>query len=272
MMKHNIASRFETLPLANNDSTNVHDLNLIYQRVMTVLINAMQRKPRVKDSLLKMRFGKERFVLQWQLFRRIPITQQYFNTMFGPKLENLKPAEIISNNGNYVIIHLHSMGRFSSIFTGNLNEMLVGTLRTNGHTFGCTAKVYFVLGHNKQQEGNGYVVKEEYIGDNHILHVETDACINNNNDDCLGSDGSFDSSSDSDSDSDGSTRKRTVMKLNAPMFKDGKWSSYSKVEGKEIIITCYRPIRLRINMALYVLCMTLNRVPLDSNLKIKHAN
>jgi hypothetical protein len=68
MMNHNIASRFdETLPLANNDSTNVHDLNLIYQRVMTVLINAMQRKPRVTDSLVKFRFGNEPVVLKFQL-------------------------------------------------------------------------------------------------------------------------------------------------------------------------------------------------------------
>jgi hypothetical protein len=61
--------------------------------------------------------------------------------MFGPSLENMKPNEKYSNNGNNVIIHLHSMKSFSSIFTRDLNEMLVATLRTNGHKFGCKAKV-----------------------------------------------------------------------------------------------------------------------------------
>jgi hypothetical protein len=250
----------------------VDDLNIAYNRVIRTLNNAMKRKPRVADSTRKMKFGNEVVVLQAQLFRTVEVPKQLCYCLFGAAFETFEPHEIYSQSSSMIVIHIHSLNRFSEIFspanTDGKNEPLVVELKS-GEMMGCTARVSFYVAGIKGQ-ASGFVIGE-FIKDNiNYIRVETDAMLNS--EDNWNTDDSFESSSsdDDDDESKKNKTKRTVMELVLPSYHDGRWKSVTMFENKKIHIIHYYPIRMRINLESYLVSMTLNRVSYDKAFKLNH--
>jgi hypothetical protein len=267
-------SPFSSIPsslLKDKDSLIVDDLNIAYNRVMRMLHNALKRKPRVADSARKKKFGNEVVVLQSQLFRTVEVTKQLCCCLFGASFEQLMQHEIYSQSKKSIIVHIHTLNRFSNIFRPTVkNEPFLVELKS-GEMMGCTARVAFFIS-GRAGQGNGYVVGEFSKNGTKYIRVETDAILNV--DDSWNTDESFDSSSSEDDEIESKSNmkktKRTVMELVSPSYQDGRWKSVSIFEGKQIHIMHYYPIRMRINLESYTLTMTINRVSHDNAFKINH--
>jgi hypothetical protein len=202
------------------------------------------------------------------------VSKQLCCCLFGVSFDQFKPHEIYSQSKTMIIVHIHTLNRFSQIFnpydSTDRSEPLLVKLKS-GEMMGCTARVsFFVEGLSGQ--GNGFVVGEFSKDSINYIRVETDVKLNV--EDNWNSDESYDSSSSEDdhieSKYNKKKTKRTVMELVAPQYHDGRWKSVSIFEGKTIHIMHYYPIRMRINLESCTLTMTLNRVSHDNAFKINH--